>query len=139
MGRAVVALHLAAADPGRTSGADLVGRSCHDEAELRGLRTEDYAFLSPAYPTSTKPGYGPPLGPAGLAALIRLSPVPVLALGGIETPGQVRACVRAGAVGVAVLGAVMRSADPRQTAAELTSAFAAAIGQSRGLTIEEDR
>ncbi|MFD6753775.1 thiamine phosphate synthase [Micromonospora gifhornensis] len=134
-----LALHLSATDAGPPPGAELVGRSCHDEAELRRLRTEDYAFLSPVYPTSTKPGYGPPLGTVGLAALIRLSPVPVLALGGIETPAQVRACVRAGAVGVAVLGAVMRSPDPRQTAAELTSAFAAAIGQPRGLTIEEDR
>ncbi|MFG2063757.1 thiamine phosphate synthase [Micromonospora sp. NPDC048871] len=131
----VVAVHLSAGDPGPPLGADLVGRSCHDEAELRRLRTEDYVTLSPVYPTRTKPGYGPALGPAGLAGLIRLSPVPVLALGGIETPAQVRACRQAGAVGVAVLGAIMRSPDPQQTAAELTSAFQAASTSN----VEEDR
>ncbi|PZG07063.1 thiamine monophosphate synthase, partial [Micromonospora craterilacus] len=50
-------------------------------------------------------------------------PVPALALGGIETPTQVRACVEAGAAGVAVLGAIMRATDPRQAATTLTSAF----------------
>ncbi|MEU6023894.1 thiamine phosphate synthase [Micromonospora sp. NPDC047134] len=128
------AVHLSASDPGPPPRADLVGRSCHDEAELRRLRTEDYVTLSPVYPTRTKPGYGPALGPAGLAGLIRLSPVPVLALGGIETPAQVRACRQAGAVGVAVLGAIMRSPDPQQTAAALTSAFQAASTSN----VEED-
>ncbi|MGC5028890.1 thiamine phosphate synthase [Micromonospora sp. DT229] len=126
VGGPVVAVHLSASDSGPPPGAQLVGRSCHDETELRRLRTEDYVTLSPVYPTRTKPLYGPALGPAGLAGLIRLSPVPVLALGGIETPAQVRACGQVGAVGVAVLGAIMRSPDPQQTAAELTSAFEAA-------------
>ncbi|WP_341721418.1 thiamine phosphate synthase [Micromonospora sp. FIMYZ51] len=118
-----VVLHLSAAGPYPPPAADLVGRSCHDEAELRRLSTEDYVTLSPVYPTRSKPGYGPPLRPDGLADLIRLSPVPALALGGIETPAQVRACVEAGAAGVAVLGAIMRATDPAQTAAALTTAF----------------
>ncbi|TCB97447.1 thiamine phosphate synthase [Micromonospora zingiberis] len=129
VGRPLVALHLSAAGPYPPPAADLVGRSCHDEAELRRLTTEDYVTLSPVHLTRTKPGYGPPLQPEGLARLIRLSPVPVpvLALGGIETPAQVRACVEAGAAGVAVLGAIMRAPDPRQAAAALTSAFHTAV------------
>ncbi|WP_347405121.1 thiamine phosphate synthase [Micromonospora sp. WMMD1082] len=123
VGWSPVALHLSAAGPYPPPAADLVGRSCHDEAELRRLTTEDYVTLSPVYPTRTKPGYGPPLRPEGLAELIRSSPVPALALGGLETPAQVRACVEAGATGVAVLGAVMRSDDPQETAAALTKAF----------------
>nr|WP_232510862.1 thiamine phosphate synthase [Micromonospora maris] len=134
-GRPLVALHLSAADPYPPPEADLVGRSCHDEGELSRLTTEDYVTLSPVFPTRSKPGYGPPLRPVGLARLIRLSPLPALALGGIEIPAQVRACVQAGAVGVAVLGAIMRSPDPQQTAAELTSAFEAAPTA----TVEEDR
>ncbi|BCJ60202.1 hypothetical protein Jiend_36240 [Micromonospora endophytica] len=118
-----VALHLPAAGPYPPPVADLVGRSCHDEAELRRLTTEDYVTLSPVYPTRSKPGYGPPLLPDGLARLIRLSPVPAVALGGIETPAQVRACVDAGAAAVAVLGAIMRAPDPEHTAATLTTAF----------------
>ncbi|MFE0591171.1 thiamine phosphate synthase [Micromonospora echinospora] len=95
------AVHLPAAGPYPTPRLGLVGRSCHDRAELDRLTTEDYVTVSPVHPTRTKPGYGPPLHPEGLADLVRVSPVPVLALGGIETPDQVRSCVAAGAVGVA--------------------------------------
>ncbi|WP_438941357.1 thiamine phosphate synthase, partial [Micromonospora craterilacus] len=52
-GRSRVALHLPAAGPYPPPSADLVGRSCHDEAELRRLTTEDYVTLSPVYPTRT--------------------------------------------------------------------------------------
>ncbi|WP_232534240.1 thiamine phosphate synthase [Plantactinospora sp. KBS50] len=116
------AVHLAAAGPYPPPRLALVGRSCHDAAELSRLSTEDYATLSPVFPTRTKPGYGPPLETAGLAELIRHSRVPVVALGGVETPDQVRACVAAGAAGVAVLGAVMRSTDPATTVATLLAA-----------------
>jgi thiamine-phosphate pyrophosphorylase len=102
------AVHLPASAP--ISTAPLVGRSCHDATELARLSVEDYVTLSPIHPTATKPGYGPPIGAAGAAALG--SPVPWLALGGIDSPGRVAECVEAGAAGVAVLGAVMRADDP---------------------------
>ncbi|MCX4389454.1 thiamine phosphate synthase [Micromonospora peucetia] len=121
------AVHLPSAGPYPPPRLALVGRSCHDRAELARLTTEDYATLSPVYPTSTKPGYGPPLRPDGLSELIRHSPVPVLALGGVESPDQVGACVEAGAVGVAVLGAIMRAADPTEVAATLTASFRPAV------------
>ncbi|MGW4293166.1 thiamine phosphate synthase [Micromonospora chersina] len=116
------AVHLPAAGPYPPPAVRLVGRSCHDAAELARLTTEDYATLSPVFPTRTKPGYGPPLHPAGLRELVATSPVPVLALGGIETREHVAACVAAGAVGVAVLGALMRAEDPTEVAAALTEA-----------------
>ncbi|WP_433229362.1 thiamine phosphate synthase [Micromonospora sp. CA-248260] len=118
------AVHLAAVGPYPPPAVRLVGRSCHDPAELARLSTEHYVTLSPVWTTRSKPGYGPPLHPDGLRRLVRLSPVPVLALGGIETPQQVTACVEAGAVGVAVLGAIMRAADPAEVAATLTGVFA---------------
>ncbi|PZF91442.1 thiamine phosphate synthase [Micromonospora deserti] len=124
------AVHLPSAGPYPPPRLGLVGRSCHDGAELARLTTEDYAILSPVFPTRTKPGYGPPLHPAGLSMLIRQSPVPILALGGVETPEQVRACVAAGAAGVAVLGAVMRAEDPTRVAATLTAAVEAACRQA---------
>jgi thiamine monophosphate synthase len=126
------AVHLPAAGPYPPPTLGLVGRSCHDRAELARLTTEDYATLSPVYPTSTKPGYGPPLRPRGLAELITVSPTPILALGGVGTPDQVHACVEAGAVGVAVLGAVMRAGDPTETAATLTAAAKAASRTRHG-------
>ncbi|MFC3501364.1 thiamine phosphate synthase [Micromonospora krabiensis] len=117
------AVHLPAAGPYPPPPLGLVGRSCHDATELARLSTEDYVTLSPVFPTRTKPGYGPPLTPGGLAELIEASPVPVLALGGIATPDQVRRCVEAGAAGVAVLGAVMRAGDPTEAAATLRDAY----------------
>ncbi|MDG9678628.1 thiamine phosphate synthase, partial [Micromonospora sp. DH14] len=133
------AVHLPAAGPYPPPTHQLVGRSCHNQAELARLTTEHYATVSPIWLTKTKPGYGPPVGVAGLRALVRSSPVPVLALGGIERPEQVTACIRAGATGVAILGALMRAEDPAETAAALTSAYAEAVTPEltqtrRGLT-----
>ncbi|MFI9639620.1 thiamine phosphate synthase [Micromonospora sp. NPDC051925] len=128
------AVHLPAAGPYPPPAVRLVGRSCHDAAELARLTTEDYVTLSPVWPTRSKPGYGPPLHPDGLRRLVRLSPVPVFALGGIETPEQVTACVEAGAVGVAVLGALMRAADPTGVAATLTSVARSGHGRPQPAT-----
>ncbi|RAO57663.1 Thiamine phosphate synthase [Micromonospora saelicesensis] len=121
------AVHLPAAGPYPPPPHGLVGRSCHHQPELDRLTTEDYATISPVWPTKTKPGYGPPLGPHGLRKLVEATPVPLLALGGVEIPEQVTACVQAGAVGVAVLGALMRAEDPTETAAILTSAYVEAV------------
>jgi thiamine monophosphate synthase len=120
------AIHLPAAAPlppvvPFPTGSWLVGRSCHDRGELGGLSTEDYVTLSPIHPTATKPGYGPPLGAAGAAAL--RSPLPWLALGGIDSAEKAAECAAAGAAGVAVLGAVMRADDPAMVVRELVSGF----------------
>ncbi|MFJ2083851.1 thiamine phosphate synthase [Micromonospora chokoriensis] len=121
------AVHLPAAGPYPPPTHGLVGRSCHHQGELNRLTTEHYATISPVWETKTKPGYGPPLRPDGLRKLVDVSPVPLLALGGIETPEQVTACIRAGAAGVAVLGAIMRAQDPAEAAATLTSAYGEAV------------
>jgi len=118
------AVHLSATDPAPAVG--LVGRSCHDAAELAALTTEDYLTLSPVFPSASKPGYGPVLGPGGLAGLIRRAGGrPVLALGGVDTCERAAACGAAGAAGVAVMGAVMRAADPAAVVADLLAATAA--------------
>ncbi|MGW3612755.1 thiamine phosphate synthase, partial [Micromonospora sp. NPDC005163] len=121
------AVHLPAAGPYPPPTHRLVGRSCHNQSELHRITTENYATVSPVYPTQTKPGYGPPLHPEGLRKLIQASPTPVLALGGVETPDQVIACIEGGAAGVAVLGAVMRAEDPTEAATTLTRAFTKAV------------
>jgi len=104
------AVHLAARDPFPSPRPGLVGRSCHDAAEVARAHGEgcDWVFVSPVFLTASKPGYGPALGLAGLAALVPQDP-PVYALGGIG-PDRVAGCLAAGARGVAVLGTVMR--DP---------------------------
>jgi thiamine-phosphate pyrophosphorylase len=111
------AVHLSATDP-VPPGVGLVGRSCHG---VPRLSTEDYVTLSPIYPTETKPGYGPALGPARAAALA--GSVPWLALGGVDSPHRVAECAAAGAAGVAVLGAVMRAGDPEAATRALAGAL----------------
>ena len=115
------AVHLAEADPLPTAGVSLIGRSCH---VIPRLSTEDYITLSPIYPTRTKPGYGPALGPAVAAEMA--GEVPWLALGGVDSPDRAAACATAGAVGIAVMGAVMRAPDPEATCRSLATAFGAA-------------
>jgi thiamine-phosphate pyrophosphorylase len=121
------AVHLAEADPWPARGVGLVGRSRHD---LVSPSEEDYVTLSPIFLTETKPGYGPALGPDEAARLA--GPVPWLALGGIDSAARVAACAKAGAAGIAVLGAVMRARDPEQVARELSTAFAAAVDSGAG-------
>ena len=117
---AVAAVHLAAAQPFPRTRPSLVGRSCHDAGEVDRAAAEgcDYVFVSPVYPTDSKPGYGPALGPLGLAALCDRAPMPVYALGGV-LPERVGECLRAGAHGVAVMGPVLR--DPPLVAEYLSA------------------
>lgn len=113
-------VHLAAADTFPDPRPDVVGRSCHTRAELSAAAAEgvDYVTLSPVFLTESKPGYGPALGLPRLRELCGAADVPVYALGGVG-PGVVAACRTAGATGVAVMGAVMRSADPASTVDKL--------------------
>src|SRR6266511_1868246 len=68
---------------------------------------------------------GRPLGSEGFAGLVRLAPVgvPVIGIGGI-TAGNAGAVRRAGAAGVAVIGAVWSAADPTLAARALRAAIA---------------
>lgn len=120
-------VHLAAADPtpGRRDGGGIVGRSTHTVDELVTAQREriGYATCSPVFATRSKPGYGPALGLEGLAARCRRVLVPVYALGGI-TAAHVAGCRRAGAAGVAVMGEVMRAADPAATVRSLLDELA---------------
>ncbi|WP_238007701.1 thiamine phosphate synthase [Dactylosporangium sp. AC04546] len=99
-------------------------RKCHDLGDLVAAATGgvDYATLSPIYPTRSKPGYGPPLGLAGLGRMALAVAIPVYALGGVDSPARVRDCLDQGAAGVAVMGAVMRADDPARFVKELLTA-----------------
>ncbi|GEB11794.1 thiamine phosphate synthase [Pimelobacter simplex] len=92
------------------------GRSCHGRADLLRAAADGawWATLSPYGVTESKPGYGPPLPASAFAA----PPLPVFALGGI-TPENAAVARRSGAYGVAVMGAVMRAADPATVVAAL--------------------
>ena len=103
----------------------LVGISIHSAAKAAVLdpRVVDYAIAGPAFLTASKPGYGPALGPNGLAAICRAAGGPVVAIGGIEAE-NVGDVIKAGVAGVAVMGSVMRSAEPDKTIKDLLDALA---------------
>jgi thiamine-phosphate pyrophosphorylase len=102
-------LHLAARDEFPAHRPGLVGRSCHSATDIAAAAGEgcDYVTLSPVFPTSSKPGYGPALGVGSLGG----HPIPVYALGGVSAVNAA-ACSAAGAAGVAVMGEIMGAADP---------------------------
>jgi thiamine-phosphate pyrophosphorylase len=91
----------------------LIGVSIHTvtEAEAIDPAVVDYALAGPAFETVSKPGYGPEIGRKGLAEMARAVRVPLLAIGGINTL-RVAEVIAAGCAGVAVMGGVMRAADP---------------------------
>jgi thiamine-phosphate pyrophosphorylase len=105
----------------------LLGYSAHDAEEAARALAEgaDYVTLSPVFASRSKPGYSP----RGIrfleAALHRLPPDRVRALGGIEDPERVRHVRDAGAGGAAIMGALMRAADPETTARSLSEAWRA--------------
>jgi thiamine-phosphate pyrophosphorylase len=103
----------------------LIGASAHSSEEAAALIAAgaDYVTVSPVFLTESKPGYGPALGLDGLAAAVAAAKGPVIALAGI-TAANAAACIRAGAAGVAVMGEVMRAADPEAVVRALVEAIA---------------
>jgi thiamine-phosphate pyrophosphorylase len=80
----------------------LLGVSCHSrqDALMAAAAGADYVVLGPIFETPSKIAYGPPLGLDVLRATARVAGIPILALGGISLE-RVRACLEAGAAGIA--------------------------------------
>jgi thiamine-phosphate pyrophosphorylase len=109
----------------RDGAGRVVGQACHSAAEVVAVSRLEYVTVSPVYPSASKPGYGPPLGLTTLRNWCAACAVPVLALGGVDTPARAGACVRAGAAGVAVMGTVMTAADPAAVVQAMVEAICA--------------
>jgi len=94
-----------------------------EEAERAAAFPADYWSVGPCFATPTKRDAGPPLGPDGFAALARRAPegVPVIGIGGV-TAANATGVIRAGAAGVAVIGAVLSAPDPEAAARALAAA-----------------
>lgn len=91
--------------------ADDVARAAGDGAT--------YAGLGPVFATSSKPGLPAPLGVQAVRAAS--GALPIVAIGGIDA-ASAGSVVRAGAHGVAVIGALWRHPDPVLAAQELVAA-----------------
>jgi thiamine-phosphate pyrophosphorylase len=100
----------------------LIGVSIHTvtEAEAIDPAVADYALAGPAFETVSKPGYGPEIGRRGLSDIARAARVPLLAIGGLNTL-RIAEVIAAGCAGVAVMGSVMRAADPSREAGALVA------------------
>jgi len=103
----------------------LLGISVGSEEEAaRAPATADYWSVGPCFATPTKDDAGPALGPEGFATLAKLAPegCPVIGIGGI-TAANARSMIDAGAIGVAVIGAVLGPPDPKAAAREVRNAI----------------
>jgi thiamine-phosphate pyrophosphorylase len=105
----------------------LVGVSIHTvtEAEAIDPTNVHYAMAGPAFETESKPGYGPEIGRKGLAEIARAARVPILAIGGLNVM-RAAEVLASGPVGIAVMGGVMRAADPARVMRELLLTVAGA-------------
>jgi thiamine-phosphate pyrophosphorylase len=98
----------------------LIGGTARDHEAAQRLVAEgaDYLGVGPVWATTTKMGLPDPIGTEVLESVARAVPVPVIAISGV-TAERLPAALRAGAAGVAVIGAVAAAADPAAATREL--------------------
>ena len=91
----------------------ILGLSTHSHAQMEAAKANppDYAGVGPIYPTPTKAIPDPTLGPAEAGRIVRDSPWPTVAIGGIDE-ARLPEVIRAGARNFAVVRAVCQSPDP---------------------------
>lgn len=83
----------------------------------------DYLGLGPVFATTTKPDHKTPIGLEGLAGLVKASPVPSVAIGGLKS-SHVEAVMASGVDGLAVVSAICGQPDPEAAATELSQRLA---------------
>jgi thiamine-phosphate pyrophosphorylase len=113
------------------AGRLLVGRSVHGMAEAVAAANAgaDYLTFGHVFPTTSHPGL-PPRGLEELAAIVSAVEVPVLAIGGI-TLDNLDQVLATGCAGIAVISAILATADANRAAAQLRSALNTSNHQPR--------
>ena len=95
---------------------------------VQGLRVArkgaDYIGFGPIFATRSKPGapLPPPHGLEGLRRAVKLSRVPVVAIGGI-TVGNAGSLSSTGATAIAAIAELCNAPDPEQRTREMVEAF----------------
>lgn len=94
----------------------ILGLTAFTQEHIRAVDPSivNYIGTGPFFPTRTDKGK-PVLGAEKFSELIKLSPVPVVGIGGI-TPDNAHDVLRAGADGVAMMRSISEADDPRAAA-----------------------
>jgi thiamine-phosphate pyrophosphorylase len=90
----------------------MLGRSASSVDEAREGEAEGAAYIGagPVWATPSKPDADPAIGLDGLREIAAAVSIPVIAIGGIDA-SNARACLEAGAAGVAVVRAATQMAE----------------------------
>ncbi len=89
-----------------------------DELNKSDVTECDYIGVGPVFPTKTKIDAKPSRGIDVLRKIVQNSPVPVVAIGGINSVNA-RACIECGTSGIAVISCISRSKNIATSAVEL--------------------
>jgi thiamine-phosphate pyrophosphorylase len=108
-------VHLGQHDPGgelAMAAGLLIGRSVTTSAQAMEAEAEGatYVGAGPVWETPSKTDAEPAIGLDGLSAIAASVSIPVVAIGGIDA-SNARACIEAGADGVAVIRAAANMAE----------------------------
>ncbi len=98
----------------------LIGYSSHSTAEARRAEADgaDFVTFGPVYQTASKLSYGAPLGISALKDVCQTLSIPVFALGGVK-PANVDEVLSSGAAGIALISAIIGTADPKNETVSL--------------------
>lgn len=99
----------------------ILGLSVSNESQMRAVDPSlvNYVGCGPVFPTVSKHNAPPALGVEEWARLAALSPVPVVAIGGLDAERAKAIRATGQAAGVAVVSAICSSEHPLQAAREL--------------------
>ncbi|MBA3798351.1 MAG: thiamine phosphate synthase [Geodermatophilaceae bacterium] len=93
-----------------------------DKALQLPAGTLDYLGVGPVWRQSTKPDAGEPCSPEALAHIVRRSPWPCVAIGGVDA-ARAATVRRAGAAGMAVVSAICGRSDAAAATRNLRDAW----------------
>jgi thiamine-phosphate diphosphorylase len=119
-------------DARRLAGDDfIIGFSpeTDDQASTAGSEGAHYLGVGPVFGTVSKDDAGDAIGLGTLRRRAQLAGIPIIGIGGIS-PANAAAVIDAGAVGVAVVGAILRADDPRLATAKLRRVIDSALSGS---------
>ena len=108
-------VHLGRDDPGSEEALAarlMLGRSASSVEGAKAAEAEGASYIGagPVWATPSKPDADPAIGLERLRAICEAVSIPVVAIGGIDV-SNARACIEAGAAGIAVVRAAGRAAE----------------------------